>query len=57
MKDGEFVQVPGQESRFVVVDVGADTIVIAIEALPGTPFEPFALAAMELVRSMTFEPA
>jgi hypothetical protein len=54
MPSGEFVQLPGQESRFIVLDVGTDTIVVAIEALPGTPFEPFADAAMELVRSMTF---
>jgi hypothetical protein len=56
MKDGEFVQVQGQESRFIVLDVGADTIVIAIETLPGVEFEPFAEAAMDLVSSLTFEP-
>lgn len=57
MKDGEFVQIPGQEARFIALDVGADTVVVAIETLPGTPFEPFSLQAMELIRSIAFEPA
>jgi hypothetical protein len=54
MEDGEFVQIGGQSSRFIAVDVGPDTIVIAIETLPGFAFEPFATAAMEVVRSMAF---
>jgi hypothetical protein len=57
MKDGEFVQIPGQGSRFIVLDVGEDTIVAAIETLPGAEFEPFAEAAMEVVESITFGPA
>ena len=57
MKDGEFVQIPGQAARFIALDVGTDTVVIAIETLPGMPFEPFALEAMELIRSIAFEPA
>ena len=57
MKDGEFVQIPGQAARFIALEVGTDTLVIAIETLPGMAFEPFALEAMELVRSIAFEPA
>jgi hypothetical protein len=57
MKDGEFVQIAGQESRFIALDVGTDTVVIAIETLPGTPFDPFALEAMELLGSIAFGPA
>jgi hypothetical protein len=55
MEDGEFVQVAGQASRFIATEVGRDTIVIAIETLPGLPFEPFALEAMEVVRTLAFE--
>ena len=38
MEDGEFVQVGGQQSRFVIIDVEGDVIVIAIESFPGVPF-------------------
>jgi hypothetical protein len=55
MEDGQFVQVPGQASRFIGVDVGPDTLVIAIETLPGVPFEAFASEAMRLVSTMSFE--
>jgi hypothetical protein len=56
MEDGEFVQLGGQASRFLAVDVGPDTIVVAIETLPGIAFEPFAIEAMEVVGTLTFEP-
>jgi hypothetical protein len=54
MENGEFVQIGGQASRFIAVDVGPDTIVIAIETLPGMAFDAFATEAMEVVRSMAF---
>jgi hypothetical protein len=57
MEDGEFVQIGGQSSRFIAVDVGSDTVVIAIETLPGLAFEPFATEAMDVVASMAFATA
>jgi hypothetical protein len=57
MENGEFVQIGGQSSRFIALDVGTDTIVIAIETVPGVDFEPFATEAMEVVRSMAFTSA
>jgi hypothetical protein len=56
MEDGEFVQVPGQQSRFIVADVGGDVLVAAIEAFPGVPYGSFLEASLELVGSMHIEP-
>ena len=53
---GEFVQMADQQSRFLVLDVGGDVIVIAIETFPGVPFGGFLEASMELVESMAIEP-
>ena len=53
---GEFVQVPDQQSRFVILDVDGDTIVLAIESFPGVPFGAFLEASMELVRSLRLTP-
>jgi hypothetical protein len=57
MEEGEFVQLAGQAARFIALDIGRDVVVIAIETLPGAPFEPFAERSMELLRSLAFEPA
>ena len=57
MQDGEFVQVAGQQSRFIVVDVDGDVIVIAIESLPGVPFGSLLDASMQIVDSMRITPA
>ena len=54
---GEFVQVADQQSRFIIVDVEGDVIVIAVESFPGVPFGGFLDAAMELIDSMRIEPA
>lgn len=53
---GEFVQVADQQSRFLILDVGGDVIVVAIESFPGVPFGGFLEASMELVESMNIEP-
>lgn len=53
---GEFVQVADQQSRFIVLDVDGDVIVIAIESFPGVPFGGLLDASMELVDSMRIEP-
>ena len=53
---GEFVQVADQQSRFILLDVEGDVIVIAIESFPGVPFGGLLDAAMELVGSMRIEP-
>jgi hypothetical protein len=53
---GEFVQVADQQSRFIVVDVDGDVIVIAIESFPGVPFGGLLEASMDLVESMRIEP-
>ena len=53
---GEFVQLADQQSRFLVLDVGGDVIVIAIESFPGVPFGGFLEAAMELVQTMNIQP-
>ena len=53
---GEFVQLADQQSRFLVLDVGGDVIVIAIESFPGVPFGGFLESAMELVESMNIQP-
>jgi hypothetical protein len=55
-KGGEFVQVADQQSRFIVLDVGGDVIVIAIESFPGVPFGGLLEASLELVDSMRIEP-
>ncbi len=53
---GEFVQVADQQTRFILVDVDGDAIVIAIELFPGVPFGGLLDASMEVVRSMQIEP-
>jgi hypothetical protein len=53
---GEFVQVADQQSRFIIVDVEGDVIVIAIESFPGVPFGGLLEASMQLVESMRIEP-
>ena len=53
---GEFVQVADQQSRFIVLDVNGDVMVIAIESFPGVPFGGFLEASMELVESMNIAP-
>lgn len=56
MADGEFVQVAGQQSRFIALDIEGDVLVIAIESFPGVPFGSLLDASMELVESMRIEP-
>ena len=53
---GEFVQLADQQSRFIVLDVDGDVIVIAIESFPGVPYGGFLEAAMELVETMDIQP-
>jgi hypothetical protein len=53
---GEFVQVANQQSRFILLDVAGDVIVIAIESFPGVPYGGLLEASMELVGSMRIEP-
>jgi len=53
---GEFVQVADQQSRFVVLDVDEEVIVIAIESFPGVPFGGLLDASMGLLDSMRIEP-
>jgi hypothetical protein len=53
---GEFVQMANQQSRFLLLDVEGDVIVIAIESFPGVPFGGFLEAATELVGSMRISP-
>lgn len=53
---GEFVQVADQQSRFIVLDVDGDVVVIAIESFPGVPFGGLLDASMELLGSMRIEP-
>jgi len=53
---GEFVQMANQQSRFLILDVDGDVIVIAIEAFPGVPFGGFLEAASELVESVRITP-
>jgi hypothetical protein len=53
---GEFVQMANQQSRFVLLDVDGDVIVVAIESFPGVPFGGFLESSMELVDSMRIEP-
>ena len=56
MEDGPFVQVGGQQSRFVALDVDGDVLVIAIESFPGVPFGSLLDHAMDIVDSMRIEP-
>jgi hypothetical protein len=53
---GEFVQMANQQSRFVLLDVEGDVIVIAIEAFPGVPFGGFLDAATELIETVRITP-
>lgn len=53
---GEFVQVADQQSRFVLLDVDGDVIVIAIESFPGVPFGGLLEASMELIETMDITP-
>ncbi len=53
---GEFVQVADQQSRFVLLDVDGDVIVIAIESFPGVPFGSFLETSMDVLHSMRIEP-
>lgn len=53
---GEFVQVPGQQSRFILLDVAGDVVVIAIETFPGVPFGSLLDVSTELVASMRITP-
>ncbi len=54
---GEFVQVADQQSRFLVLDVDGDVIVIAIESFPGVPFGGLLQASLGVVESMRIQPA
>ncbi len=53
---GEFVQVADQQSRFALLDVDGDVIVIAIESFPGVPFGSFLETSMGVLDSMRIEP-
>jgi hypothetical protein len=53
---GEFVQVADQQSRFVILDIEGDVIVVAIESFPGVPFGGLLEASMDIVESMRIEP-
>jgi hypothetical protein len=53
---GEFVQVADQQSRFILLDVDGDVIVVAIESFPGVPFGGLLEASLEVVDSMRLEP-
>jgi hypothetical protein len=49
---GEFVQVAGQQARFVVLDVDGEVVVVAVESLPGVPFGGLLEASLELLDTM-----
>ena len=53
---GEFVQMANQQSRFLILDVEGDVIVIAIESFPGVPLGGFLEAATELVETIRITP-
>jgi hypothetical protein len=53
---GEFVQLADQQSRFVILDVDGDVIVIAIESFPGVPFGGVLDAGMAVLDSVSIEP-
>lgn len=54
---GEFVQVANQQSRFILLDVEGEVIVIAIESFPGVPFGGLLQRSLEVVESMRIAPA
>ncbi|CAN5600170.1 hypothetical protein BH24CHL9_BH24CHL9_09610 [soil metagenome] len=54
---GEFIQLPGQQARFIVLAVGPDVLVVAIETFIEEPFGFFASAAMEIVASLRIDEA
>lgn len=54
LENGQFIQVPEQQSRFILLDVDGAVIVIAIETFPGVPFGPMLDASMALVDSIRF---
>jgi hypothetical protein len=54
---GEFIQVADQQARFIAVDVDGTVVVVAVESLPGVPFGELLEASLQLVDSMTIEPA
>ncbi len=51
-----FVQYANQQSRFVILDVEGDVIVVAIESLPGVPFGGLLETSMEILETMRIEP-
>jgi hypothetical protein len=53
---GEFVQMANQQSRFLILDVDGDVIVIAIESFPGVPFGGFLDAATALIETIRITP-
>ncbi len=53
---GEYLQVADQQSRFILLDVDGDVIVIAIESFPGVPFGGFLEKSLEVVQSMRIRP-
>ena len=53
---GEFVQVGDQQSRFLILDIGGDVIIVAIESFPGVPFGGLLEASMKLVETMNIAP-
>lgn len=56
MPDGSFIQYADQQSRFIILDVDGDVVVVSIESFPGVPFGSLLERSMELVRSMRIEP-
>jgi hypothetical protein len=52
---GEFVQVADQQSRFIILDVEGDVIVVAIESFPGVPFGGLLETSLEVVGSMRIQ--
>lgn len=57
IEGGEFIQLPGQQARFIAVDVGSDVVVVAIETFIAEPFGFFASAGMDIVDSLRLEVA
>jgi hypothetical protein len=53
---GEFVQVADQQSRFIILDVEGDVVVVAIESFPGVPFGGLLETSLDVVESMRIEP-
>jgi hypothetical protein len=52
---GEFVLAPAEQARFIVMDAGGTTLVVAIEAFPGVVYPDFLDEAMALVETLTVE--